>query len=144
MEASSKRRYQARDSHAAKKGAAPLQRRKIIALAAPVVFCLALVGEANARDYKLGCVGADCVIVDDTGRISFFSVGGKTVVEGADQLKAPETARIRPPLNISCGTAATGATCVITDADGYVWVGPSRAGGAYGEPVARIPVPGPN
>jgi hypothetical protein len=99
-----------------------LQLRNIIALAATAVLCLALVGEATARDYKLGCVGGDCVIVDDTGRISFFSVSGKTVVEGAEQLKAPETARIRPPLNISCGTTTTGATCVITDADGYVWL----------------------
>ena len=116
--------------------------RMMFALAALLLVGLAFVGAANARDYKVGCVGRNCVIIDDTGRVSFFAVGATTVVEGADQLKMPETARIRPPLNISCGTDAAGATCVVTDADGYLWVGPPRAGVPYGVPIARIPVPG--
>ena len=121
-----------------------LSLRIVIALVAPLVVGLALSGEANARDYKIGCAGGDCVIVDDTGRISFYSVGAKTVIEGADQLKEPPIDRIRPPLNISCGTAATGATCVITDGDGFVWSGPARAGVAYGAPITRIPLPRPH
>ena len=117
--------------------------RIAIALVAPLLAGLALSCEADARDYKIGCAGENCVIVDDTGRISFYTVGAKTVVEGTDQLQEPPIDRIRPPLNISCGTAATRATCVITDGDGFVWSGPARAGVAYGAPVARIPLPRP-
>jgi len=89
-----------------------------------------------------GTPNGACAIVDDTGRISFFTVGNKTLAEGADQLKIPATDRIRPPLNISCSSAAGGDACVVTDADGHVWLGPTRPGGAFGEPVTRIPVPG--
>ncbi len=103
---------------------------------------MALSGAASARDYKIGCTNGDCAIVDDTGKIAFLTVGSKTVAEGADQLKAPPIERIRPPLNISCSAASGGETCVVTDADGYVWVGPARPGNAYGAPVTRIPVPG--
>lgn len=106
------------------------------------VAAVALAGAASARDYKIGCVNGDCAIVDDTGRITFFTIGSKTVAEGADQLTAPEIGRIRPPLNISCSAASGGETCVVTDADGYVWVGPARSGTAFGAPVTRIPVPG--
>jgi hypothetical protein len=117
--------------------------RFILAFVVPLVAGLPLAGEASARDYKLGCVGGDCVIVDDTGRVSFFNAGDKKLVEGADQLKASDTVRIRPPLNVACGASATGAACVITDADGHIWIGPPRAGAAYGDPIARIPVPVP-
>jgi hypothetical protein len=79
---------------------------------------VALSGAASARDYKIGCANGACAIVDDTGRISFFTVGNKTLAEGADQLKIPATDRIRPPLNISCCSAAGGDACVVTDADG--------------------------
>ena len=120
-----------------------LSLRMALALAGSLVIGVALERQADARDYKIGCAGADCVIVDDNGRISFFSVGSKSVVEGADQLMQPEIGRIRAPLNISCGAGASGSTCVITDADGFVWIGPSRAGTAYGGPVVRIPLPGP-
>ena len=100
-------------------------------------------GAASARDYKIGCVNGACVIVDDTGRVTFFSVGNKSLTEGADQLKGPATGRIRPPLNISCISASAGDKCVVTDADGDVWVGPSHAGTPFGDPVARIPIPRP-
>ena len=110
----------------------------VVALAAGA----ALSSAASARDYKIGCANGACVIVDDTGRISFFTIGDKKLSEGADQLKIPATDRIRPPLNISCSSAAGGDACVVTDADGHVWVGPTRRGAAYGEPVERIPVPG--
>lgn len=103
---------------------------------------LALSSAASAMDYKVGCVNGACMIVDDTGRVSYFAVGDKTVAEGAEQLKAP-IERIRPPLNISCSSAPGGDKCVITDADGFVWVGPLHAGQGFGDPVTRIPVPGP-
>ncbi len=112
--------------------------RLVLAAAAGV----ALSGAASARDYKIGCANGACAIVDDTGRISFFTVGNKTLAEGADQLKIPATDRIRPPLNISGSSGAGGDACVDTDADGHVWLGPTRPGGAFGEPVTRIPVPG--
>jgi len=118
------------------------QSNLVLAAALAAAAVVALCGAASARDYKTGCANGACVIVDDTGRISFFAVGAKTLAEGADQLKAPASARIRPPLNISCSSAAGGDACVVTDADGDVWVGPTRAGTAFGEPVARIPVPG--
>jgi hypothetical protein len=97
---------------------------------------------ASARDYKTGCANGACVIVDDTGRITFFTVADKKLAEGADQLKVPAGGRIRPPLNVSCNSASGGDACVVTDADGDIWVGPTRSGTAFGEPVARIPVPG--
>ena len=103
----------------------------------------ALSGAANARDYKLGCANGACVIVDDTGRISFFAVADKKLAEGVDQLRIPASDRIRAPLNISCAAAAGGDACVVTDADGHVWVGSARGGTAFGEPVARIPIPAP-
>jgi hypothetical protein len=106
------------------------------------VAAVALAGAANAREYKIGCANGDCAIVDDTGMIAFYTVGNKTVAEGADQLKAPEIGRIRPPLNVACSAASGGETCVITDADGYIWVGPARPGTAFGAPITRIPVPG--
>ena len=104
----------------------------------------ALSGAASARDYKIGCANGACVIVDDTGRLSFFAVGDKKLAEGFDQLKAPASARIRPPLNISCSSAPGGDTCVVTDADGDIWVGPTHAGAAFGASVARVLVPGPH
>ena len=103
---------------------------------------LALSGAASARDYKIGCANGACAIVDDTGRISFFTTADKKLAEGADQLKVPATDRIRPPLNISCNSGSGGDACVVTDADGHVWVGPTHRGAAFGEPVERIPVPG--
>ena len=54
---------------------------------------------ASARDYKIGCANGACVIVDDTGRISFFTIGDKKLAEGDDQLKPSALGRIRPPLN---------------------------------------------
>ena len=110
-----------------------------LALAAGV----ALSDAASARDYKIGCANGACAIVDDTGRISFFATGDKRLAEGADQLRIPASERIRPPLNISCSSAPGGDACVVTDADGHVWLGPTRPGVAFGEPVGRIPPPGP-
>jgi hypothetical protein len=98
---------------------------------------------ASARDYKIGCANGACVIVDDTARISFFTIGDKKLSQGDDQLTAPALGRIRPPLNISCSSGSGGDACVITDADGDVWVGPARPGAAFDAPVAKIPVPGP-
>jgi hypothetical protein len=112
----------------------------VVALAAGA----ALSSAASARDYKIGCANGACVIVDDTGRISFFTIGDKKLSEGADQLKTPASRRIRPPLNISCSSASGGDTCVVTDADGDIWVGPTHSGTAFGQSVARIPVPGPH
>jgi hypothetical protein len=112
----------------------------VVALAAGA----ALSSAASARDYKIGCANGACVIVDDTGRISFFAVGDKKLAEGADQLKTPAIGRIRPPLNISCNSASGGDTCVVVDADGDIWVGPTRPGTAFGQSVARIPVLGPH
>lgn len=103
----------------------------------------AISSAAGARDYKLGCAGDTCVIVDDTGRISRFDVADKKVADGVDQLKVPEADRIRPPLNIACNATPDGGTCVVTDADGHVWTAPARAGAAFGEPVAKLPIPGP-
>ncbi len=111
-------------------------------LALAAVAGVALSGAASARDYKIGCANGACAIVDDTGRISFFITADKTLAEGVDQLRIPATDRIRPPLNISCNSAPGGDACVVTDADGHVWVGPTRPGAAFGEPVERIPVPG--
>ena len=116
----------------------------VLTAAIAAVAGVALSGAASARDYKIGCANGACAIVDDTGRISFFAVGNKTLAEGADQLKAPASGRIRPPLNISCSSAPGGDTCVVTDADGDIWVGPARPGAAFGEAVARISVPGPH
>jgi len=117
--------------------------RFCLAFAAPVIASLAFIGTANARDYKIGCVSGDCVIVDDTGRISYFKMGDSAVADGVDQLRAPDTVRIRPPLNVACATTAAADRCVITDADGHVWVGPPRPGAPYGAPVTRMAVPGP-
>jgi hypothetical protein len=114
----------------------------VVAAALAAVAGVALDAPASARDYKIGCANGACVILDDTGRISFFTVGDKKLIEGGDQLKASATARIRPPLNISCGSASGGDACVVTDADGDVWVGPTRPGAAFGEPAAKIAVPG--
>jgi len=116
----------------------------VLAAALAALAGVTLFGTASARDYKIGCASGACAVVDDTGRISFFAVGNKTLAEGADQLKAPASGRIRPPLNISCSSAPSGDACVVTDADGDIWVGPARSGTAFGEPVARIPVPGPH
>jgi hypothetical protein len=99
-------------------------------------------GAAGARDFKIGCAGGACVIVDDTGRITYFRVGDKALADGADQLRSPSIGRIRPPLNISCSAAAGGDRCVVTDADGYVWVGSTRPGSPFGAPVAKVMVPG--
>jgi hypothetical protein len=115
----------------------------VIAATLAVAASAALPTAASARDYKIGCAGGACVIVDDTGRISFFTFGDKKLSETDDQLKAPALGRIRPPLNISCSSGSGGEACVITDADGDVWVGPTRPGAAFGPPVTRIPVPGP-
>ncbi len=104
---------------------------------------LTLSGAASARDYKIGCANGACVVVDDTGRISFFTTGDKKLAEGADKLRIPATERIRPPLNISCSSAPGGDACVVTDADGHFWLGPTRPGVAFGEPVGRIPAPSP-
>ncbi|MGA2495498.1 MAG: hypothetical protein ABSF67_21615 [Roseiarcus sp.] len=98
---------------------------------------------ASARDYKIGCANGACVIVDDTGRVSFFTTADKKLSDSDDQLKPSALGRIRPPLNISCGAGSGGDACVITDADGDVWVGPTRPGAAFGAPVTRIPTPGP-
>jgi hypothetical protein len=112
--------------------------RLVLALAAGA----ALSGVASARDYKIGCASGACAIVDDTGRISFFTIADRKLAEGVDQLRIPATDRIRPPLNISCSSTSGGDACVVTDADGHVWLGPTRRGTAFGEPVARITVPG--
>jgi hypothetical protein len=119
--------------------------RSDLVLAAALV---ALVGvglseAASARDYKIGCANGACVIVDDTGRLSFFGIGDKKLFDGDDQLKGQALGRIRPPLNVSCGSGTGGDACVITDADGDVWVGPTRPDAAFGAPVTRIPIPGP-
>lgn len=98
---------------------------------------------ASARDYKIGCANGACVIVDDTGRISFFTISDKKLADSDDQLKSSALGRIRPPLNISCGAGSGGDACVVTDADGDVWVGPTRPGAAFGAPVVRLPTPGP-
>ena len=113
----------------------------MIAAALAVVAGAAPPNAAIARDYKIGCASDACVIVDDTGRVSFFSVGDKKLSQGDDQLKDPALGRIRPPLNISCGSGSGGDACVITDADGDVWVGPARPGRAFGAPITRVPVP---
>lgn len=102
---------------------------------------VALSGAASARDYKIGCANGACAIIDDTGRISFFTTADKKLAAGVDQLRIPPTDRIRAPLNISCNSASGADVCVVTDADGRLWVGPTRPGAAYGEPVERIPVP---
>ena len=115
--------------------------RSILVLA---VAAAGLSDAASARDYKVGCANGACVIIDDTGRVSFFAVGDKALAEGADRLKVPSSGRIRPPLNISCNSASGGDACVVTDADGDIWVGPARPGAAFGEAVARISVPGPH
>ena len=125
-----------------REAAVPGRSSLVFAAALAAVAGAALSSAASARDYKTGCANGACVIVDDTGRITFFVVGDKKVSEGADQLKIPEFGRIRPPLNISCSATAGGDKCVVTDADGDVWVGPTRAGTAFGVPVARIPIPG--
>lgn len=104
---------------------------------------VALSEAASARDYKIGCANGACVIVDDTGRVSFFTIGDKKLSEADDQLKPSALGRIRPPLNVSCNSGSSGDACVITDADGDVWVGPTRPGAAFGAPILRIPTPGP-
>lgn len=114
----------------------------ILAMAFAALAGVAFTDVVSARDYKIGCANGACVVVDDTGRISFFTIGDKKLTEGGDQLKAPTTGRIRPPLNISCSTGSGGDACTITDADGDVWVGPTRPTSAFGEPVVRIAVPG--
>jgi hypothetical protein len=114
----------------------------LLAVALAAATGLAHPDAASARDYKIGCAAGACVIVDDTGRISFFAIGDKRLSEGDDQLKGPALARIRPPLNISCSSGSGGDACVITDADGDVWVGPTRPGVAFGAPVTKIPIPG--
>jgi hypothetical protein len=116
----------------------------VLAAALAAVAGVALSDTVSARDYKIGCANGACVIVDYTGRFSFFAVGDKKLAEGADQLKTPAIGRIRPPLNISCSSASGGDTCVVTDADGDIWVGPTRSGTAFGQSVARIPVLGPH
>jgi hypothetical protein len=114
-----------------------------IAAALAVAVGGALPTAASARDYKIGCANGACVIVDDTGRISFFTAGDKKLSDSDDQLKPSALGRIRPPLNISCGAGSGGDACVITDADGDVWVGPTHSGATFGAPVTRIPAPGP-
>lgn len=121
----------------------PCQSGLMIAAALAVAVGGALPNVACARDYKIGCANGACVIVDDTGRISYFTVGDKKLSDSDDQLKASALGRIRPPLNVSCGSATGGDACVVTDADGDVWVGPTRPGAAFGAPVTRIPTPGP-
>lgn len=124
--------------------ASPVKREKAVSRCWSLGLAIALVAAAcamgseaaGARDYKLGCSNNACVIVDDTGRISFFAAGTKKLSEGADQLRGPATGRIRPPLNIAC----SGDSRVVTDADSDVWIGPSQAGAPYGDPVARISV----
>lgn len=120
----------------------PCRSSLILATALAALAGVAFSDAASARDYKIGCANGTCVIVDDTGRISFFTIGDKKLTEGADQLKAPTTGRIRPPLNISCSTGSSGDACIITDADGDVWAGSTRPTSAFGDPVARIAVPG--
>jgi hypothetical protein len=121
-----------------------LCRSSLIAAAALAAVGWAVVpNAASARDYKVGCANGACIIVDDTGRISFFTIGDKKLSGSDDQLKASTLGRIRPPLNIACGAGSGGDACVITDADGDVWVGPTRPGAAFGAPVTRIPTPGP-
>ena len=115
----------------------------LLAAALAVAAGAALSNAASARDYKIGCANGACVIVDDTGRISFFTIGDKKLSDSNDQLKASALGRIRPPLNISCGSGPRGDACVVTDADGDVWVGPTRPGAVFGAPVMRIPTPGP-
>jgi hypothetical protein len=116
----------------------PSRSSLIVALALVAMGGAALPEAASARDYKIGCANGACVIVDDTGRISFFAIGDKKLSQGDDQLNASALGRIRPPLNVACSAGSGGDACVITDADGDVWVGPTRPGA-----VARIPVPGP-
>jgi hypothetical protein len=123
--------------------ALPYRTRLTIVAALAVGFAAALPHAADARDYKIGCANGACVIVDDTGRISFFTAGDKKLSDSDDQLKPSALGRIRPPLNIACNAAAGGDACVITDADGDVWVGPTHPGVAFGAPVNRIPTPGP-
>ena len=115
----------------------------VIAAALAALGWGTVLNAAYARDYKIGCAHGDCVLVDDTGRISFFTIGDRKLSDGNDQLKAPALGRIRPPLNIACGAGSGGDVCVITDADGDVWVGPTRPGAGFGAPAARIPTPGP-
>jgi hypothetical protein len=115
----------------------------VIAAALAALGWGTVLNPANARDYKIGCAKGECVLVDDTGRISFFTIGDKKLSDRDDQLQASALGRIRPPLNIACGAGSSGDACVITDADGDVWVGPTRPGAAFGAPVTRIPTPGP-
>jgi len=121
----------------------PSRSSLIVALMLVAVGGAALPEAASARDYKISCANGACVIVDDTGRISFFTIGDKKLSDSDDQLKPSALGRIRPPLNISCGTGSGGDACVVTDADGDVWVGTTRPGAAFGAPVTRIPTPGP-
>jgi len=121
----------------------PSRSSLIVALTLVAMGGAALPEAASARDYKIGCANGACVIVDDTGRISFFAIGDKKLSQGDDQLNASALGRIRPPLNVACSAGSGGDACVITDADGDVWVGPTRPGAAFGAPVTRIPVPGP-
>ena len=81
----------------------------VIAAALAALGWGTVLNAANARDYKIGCAHGDCVLVDDTGRISFFTIGDRKLSDSNDQLKAPALGRIRPPLNIACGAGSSGA-----------------------------------
>jgi len=132
-------------------GRAPVKKEAALSYRSPLMIAATLAAAvggtlpnaASARDYKIGCANGACVIVDDTGRISFFTIGDKKLSDSDDQLKPSALGRIRPPLNISCGAGSGGDVCVVTDADGDVWEGPTRPGAAFGAPVARLPTPGP-
>jgi hypothetical protein len=119
---------------------AALSYRSGLTIAAALAVALggALPNAASARDYKIGCANGACVIVDDSGRISFFTIGDKKLSDSDDQLKPSALG-----LNIACGAGSGGDACVITDADGDVWVGPTHSGATFGAPVTRIPAPGP-
>ena len=130
-------------AHMKKEAAVSYRTGLTIAATLAVGLAGALPNTAGARDYKIGCAGGGCVIVDDTGRISFFAIGDKKLSASEDQLKPCALGRIRPPMNVSCGAQSGGDACVITDADGDVWVGSAHSGVAFGAPVTRIPPPAP-
>jgi len=115
----------------------------------PVVAALAVEAvaafprAASATDDKIDSANRACVIVDDTGRVSFYSIGDEQFSDGDDRLKPSTLARIRPPQNMSCGSGSGADACVITDAEGDGWVESTRPGLVFSAPVTRIATPGP-
>jgi hypothetical protein len=82
------------------------------------------------HDYGVAGTNGVYVIIDESGKISYFD-GSQKQVNGGGTLPPPPGGKVVGPVNVACSTLGSGEGCVAVDAAGNVWIGPARAGSPY-------------